>query len=551
MKIKFKPVIILLILLVVIVFIGISKFDVFKEKKSQLSKTKISQLLNIIGNSNDNEKIKEAVIMLGNHEVSDKKVVKALKKLAKNNNDDEIKKESIFSLTFIQNNEILPFFEELLKTQKDAKSRKYVILALKYINTKETNNILFSVIDNDKDFEVRSTAAYILGQKKEKKFSKKFINNLKLVVPQKLAKESVHFIALIDILNNFVKEFSETDNHKEYFSNITSVNDDIKMIEEFLIHLKDKKTVKLKERAFIALERVKLFETMLANVLSSEKDEDVIKSGDNALDVVEKIESLINIFIKVNEEQEERMILATIALGEMKIKNAVPRFIEIMENTENTWLKREIVVALGNIGDSRAVEMLVDRLGKERHKEFDEDIIVSLGQIKGKRAKVALLDILGSDQNKWIKIKALEALEGMKSKAVVDELCIILGKEEDVEVKLAIVTFFKYCKSKKAEMELKNLVFDKSEDNELRLSAINTYINSEHINRREKIVLKKEIIDKLTEDVTDEEKIFILDVISELKIIDALPKVKSLIKNKNPKLRSRANEVVNILNKKN
>jgi HEAT repeat protein len=380
----------------------------------------------------------------------------------------------------------------------------------------------------------------VLGQSKNKAYEQKFIKFLDLTLSQNLVVKATELYIRVNILNEFLNKLTEDDKYKKYIADKSSAENDIKMIEEFIINLKDKKYIKLKDRAFIALERTKLFDSMVTDVLEGEKKSELKERAEKALSVIGDIEDLINEYIKENEKQEEMMLLSSIVLGGIKSKKAVQELIRIFENTENNWLKKEIVIALGNIGDEKAENTLINNFGKSVDREVDEEIVVSLGRIKGRKSIKVLLKSVKTYPDKWVRIKAVESLNGIKVDSVIDELWADFEKESDVDVKNAIINYMKNSGSNKTPDRLKSVILDTREENEARLNAARSFLASKYVNRKEKNLLKGEMISTLTGASSDNEKIFVLDTVRELVIIEALEAVCQLKKSKNPQIRERA-----------
>lgn len=147
-------------------------------------------------------------------------------------------------------------------------------------------------------------------------------------------------------------------------------------------------------------------------------DEGVSRSAARALgnlDVDDKrVVELVELLIKALSDKDSNIReSAAAALGEIGDKRAVEPLIDAL-NDENLNMRRSTATALGEIGDKRAVEPLIDALKDEKEWWARISEVNALGKIGDERAVMPLTAVLEDGEGRDIRYAAQAALENIE-----------------------------------------------------------------------------------------------------------------------------------------
>ena len=147
-------------------------------------------------------------------------------------------------------------------------------------------------------------------------------------------------------------------------------------------------------------------------------DEDVRRSAARALgnlDVDDKrVVELVELLIKaLRDEDSDAQSAAAYVLGEIGDERAVEPLIYALKKDKSKQVRANAAAALGKIGDKRAVQPLIDALSDEKN-WVRRNAVHALGEIGDKRAVEPLIDAL-KDEIKWVEERAVQtALENIE-----------------------------------------------------------------------------------------------------------------------------------------
>jgi HEAT repeat protein len=118
----------------------------------------------------------------------------------------------------------------------------------------------------------------------------------------------------------------------------------------------------------------------------------------------------------LDDEYESVRYQATIALGQIGDKVAVPPLLELLKRKDDPLVRSEAAKALGIIGDSSSLKILMTLLRKDEDRFIRYHAVTSLGRIGDKKAAKEIQKIAKETKDTRLKLRAVEALESIEKK---------------------------------------------------------------------------------------------------------------------------------------
>lgn len=141
-------------------------------------------------------------------------------------------------------------------------------------------------------------------------------------------------------------------------------------------------------------------------------------------------------------------------LGRIGSEEAVPALVEVLDNEENAYLRRNAAESLGKIRNGSALSTLTTSL-------YDEDTSVrqrsawALGQLDNTVATGYLLGALNDERQEGVKVAIVGSLKVLKDQAATETLLSELKSENDLSYKNEVVMALGEIKDIRAVDELK------------------------------------------------------------------------------------------------
>ena len=107
------------------------------------------------------------------------------------------------------------------------------------------------------------------------------------------------------------------------------------------------------------------------------------------------------------------------SLGEIKSRSALPYLIEQLQNTDNNYLKRNIIEAIGKIGDPDTLDLLIEA-SKDSNAGIRYKTAIALGRLGLKDAGPVLMDNL-NDPEERVVTESIESLTKIRYKKAIPQ----------------------------------------------------------------------------------------------------------------------------------
>ncbi|GIV20042.1 MAG: hypothetical protein KatS3mg023_1793 [Armatimonadota bacterium] len=135
-------------------------------------------------------------------------------------------------------------------------------------------------------------------------------------------------------------------------------------------------------------------------------------------------------------------------LGEWRVKEAVPRLLDLAETSGSRFVRVNSIMALGDIAAPETIENLI-ALAKQTSDGFSQTAAIhALGKFPDKRAVAALLDLFLNSPQAGVRITALQDLQNHGDLTTVSALEERLRTERDETIKRSIAFTIKHIRER-------------------------------------------------------------------------------------------------------
>ena len=382
----------------------------------------VTPLINTLTEDKNSDVRGSATIALG--KIKNEKAVDSLINALKNDKNINVRMNATFALGEILTEKAIEALIDALITEKNDKVQLTIALVFFIYNVEIenkieiTNKTIESII---KDFS---------------KYGKRERNKMSMIL--RFSKSEKVIETLIEIL------FNNKESDVRASAAMTLGNVGTKKVTDSLIEtLTTEKDNEVRTRIIEALGNVGTEKAtkVLIEALTSEKDFKVRADVIIALRSV-GTEEANEAIIKALTSDKNSVVQgnAAEALGDIGSKKAIKPLIETLNTTKKNEVRRKIAFALGELGCDKAINSIIEALttAEESHVRIAASIV--LEELGNKKAIKPLIAVLTTDKDSEVREKAAEVLGSIGNEKTIEPLVQAL-KDEDGDSKVKEVVF--------------------------------------------------------------------------------------------------------------